>query len=220
MGSRGWAQLLVPAPRAQLLRGLPAARGGPGGDWAPRGGRSWVRAPPGGPGPRGKRRGTPGSRRALTAPGPPGHCSPSSPVPCASRPKPGGQVGGGTSFERETCDARLTALRRTPACGQAREGGSFPSPCLCFWSRTQPGARRGPTLHSSLHFWPVRSGPAGAFAPTPCPGRLARLPLRPSRRAGSPRARGEQGAVTAHPRRCPQWMRDVINLAAFINSPV
>lgn len=113
-------------------------------------------------------------------------------------------AGGGTSFERETCDARLTALRRTPACGQAREGVSFPPPCLCFWSRMQPGARRGPTLHSSLHFGPVRSGPAGAFAPTPCPGRLARLPLRPSRRAGSPRARGEQGAVTAHPRRCPQ----------------
>lgn len=191
-GSRGWAQLLVPAPRAPLLRGLPRGRGrarlGLGAAWgaglgpcAPR----W--SPPGRKVPRPSRK--PGSApcsgrvsASLTL-----HHGPSRFATEARG------ASGETSFERETCDAWLAAVRRTPACGQAREGVLLLRPCL-WWSLVPA---KGRVRSPSLHFRPVHSGLARAFPPRRplCPGRLACLPLRPSPEAGSPRAPGRTGGL-------------------------
>lgn len=220
-GPGGWAQLLVPAPRAPPLRGLPRGRGrARRGLGAARGAGLSPCAPrrpglaPKAPRPSRKPARAPCSRRVSALP----TLRPGLPRFAAEACGAGGE----TSFERETGDARVAAVPRAPACGQAREGVSFPRLCLGgSWSGMQPCARQGPSRHPSLHFRPAHSGPAGAFFPTPCPGRLARLPLRPSRRAGSRRARGEQGVCDGSPSALsPEWMRDVINLAAFINSAV
>ena len=108
-------------------------------------------------------------------------------------------------------------------------GPAFPSqPGLSSCSRSQPGVPQGPLDPRSIfgrgHSGPpCVSFPAGLEARTPTPGRLARLPPGPCRRAARPaRApRGEQGGLDGSSSALsPEWMRDVINPAAFINSPV
>lgn len=164
------------------------AGGGPGGDWAPRGGRGWVAAPPGGSRPGGKCRGPPGSRARSR------HCAPSTTVPRASRLKPAGQVG------------RLRLSGKPATLGWRQFGGLPPvvrfaraSCSLCFASG---GAWCQPRAESAV--------PSCIF------GRCTRaLPVLfphadPSAPGVSPACHSGQvpgadrGPVTGHPRRCPQ----------------
>lgn len=206
-GAQGWAQMLVPAPRAPLPSGLPRGRGaGPAGI-----GRCWGGGGAGSVRPPAALAGALESAAALPEVG---ACPLLQATLCLHRPPfpgPGrfeaevrGAVGE-TSFERETCDARLAAVRRTPACGQALEGVSYPQLFLCSWSRTQSGAP--PKAEPP----PLAAFSAGAFGPfrrffsePPVQGASHACH---SGHAVDQRARGpvaNKGAVTAHPRRCPQ----------------
>ncbi|XP_022367599.1 collagen alpha-1(II) chain-like [Enhydra lutris kenyoni] len=200
-GPRGGPSCSCPRLARHCSEASRTAGGGPGGDWAPRGGRGWVRAPPGGPRPGGKCCGPPGSPGALPAPGGSRHRAPSTKVPLASRLKPAGQV------RRPRLSGKPATLGwqlfggLPPAVRLARDSSSlgFASGGAGCPPRAESAA---PSCICGRCTWalPVLYPRADPSAPGVSPAcRYDQVPEQGARGPGANR-----GPVTGHPQRCPQ----------------